>query len=257
MRRIAELAVLVAACTAFSGWTARAERDGSYLDDGASRQKSQAAPKHKASASKTPVTQKPATRTPTGDRQQPTPVHTPVSERAKSAMSPQQQQNVQQLQTDMTAIKQGSEVTPDQKKALNNSLAAMADGETKPDSAMVDDLATDLGSAMTDGNLSNKEKAQLSADMQKVLNSANIPMGEVESVIKDTQTILQASGVTTADVQKIVGDMKAISVEMQRRAAQATQTTPALGAARSAPSLTPGSVPPHRAALPAPSRLPR
>jgi hypothetical protein len=143
-------------------------------------------------------------------------------------MSAQQQTNVQTLSNDLNAIKSGSQVTPEQKQALSESLIAMADGATKPSQASVDALSADLSEAMTDGNLSNKEKMQLSNDLAEVMNSANIPKSEVDAAIADAQAVLTASGVDKADVQEIAGDLQAIAKEGQANAtATKTNTTAA------------------------------
>lgn len=131
-------------------------------------------------------------------------------------MSETQQQNIQKLTSDLQAIKQGSQVTPEMKQALKNDLMAMADGATKPDQALVQKLADDLADAMSDGNISNAEKAKLTNDLYAVMNSANIPASEVNQAIADAQVILAASGVTKQDVQTIANDMKAIVAEFQK-----------------------------------------
>ena len=133
--------------------------------------------------------------------------------RSGSRMSPTQQQNIQKLQADLQAIKQGSQVTPEMKQALKNDLMAMADGATKPDQALVQALANDLSKAMADSSISNQEKAQLTKDLYAVMNSANVPASEVNQAISDAKTILTASNVSQQDVQTIVKDLKAIGSE--------------------------------------------
>lgn len=148
-----------------------------------------------------------------------------------SHMSPQQQQNVAQLKTDLTEIKQGSQVTPEQKQELQSSLTAMAEGATRPDPVLVEALATDLSDAMSDGNLSNTEKMKLASELQKVMNSANIPASEVEAAIADAQAVLQASGVDQQDVEKVVADMQAIADEAKNNA-----PAPGAGSAAQSPA---------------------
>lgn len=131
-------------------------------------------------------------------------------------ISETQQQNIQKLTSDLQAIKQGSQVTPEMKQALKNDLMAMVDGATKPDQALVQKLADDLADAMSDGNISNAEKAKLTNDLYAVMNSASIPAAEVNQAIADAQVILAASGVTKQDAQTIANDMKAIVAEFQK-----------------------------------------
>lgn len=143
------------------------------------------------------------------------------SERNKptgSHLTPTQQQNMQKLQADLAAIKQGSQVTAEQKQALKNDLLAMVDGATKPDQVLVQQLANDVAEAMADGSLDNKEKAQLSNDLYKVMNSANIPVEEVNQAVADAQAILIASGVSKSDMQTIAVDLKAIATEAKNNA---------------------------------------
>ncbi|MBL8204511.1 MAG: hypothetical protein JNM09_09805 [Blastocatellia bacterium] len=135
-----------------------------------------------------------------------------------SNLSPTQQQNIQKLQADLQAIKQGSQVTTEQKQALKNDLMAMADGATKPDPALVQQLANDLSEAIADGSIDSKEKAQLANDLQKVMNSAGIPPEEVNQAIADAQAILASSGVDKSAVQTIVNDLKAIATEAKNNA---------------------------------------
>lgn len=130
-----------------------------------------------------------------------------------SHLSEQQTKNVQKLQADLNAIKQGSRVTQDQVNTLKADLMAMVDGATKPDQALVQKLANDLANAIADGKLTSKEKAQLSQDLYAVMNSANIPTSEVNQAIADAQTIFAASGITKEEVTVIVSDLKTIAAE--------------------------------------------
>lgn len=135
-----------------------------------------------------------------------------------SKLSDQQQKNIERLQSDLNAIKQGSQVTQNQITALKNDLIAIAERATRPDPALVDKLATDLANALADGKLSNAEKARLSQDLYAVLNSANISTAEINQAIADAQTILQASGITKNEVTAVINDLKAIANEAQSNA---------------------------------------
>ena len=139
-------------------------------------------------------------------------------------LSAQQQQNLQKLQTDLQAIKQGSTVTEAQITALKNDLLAMADGATKPDAALVQKLAADVAAAVADGKLSNAEKAKLAQDLDAVMDSANIPEAEVQQAISDAQAILTASGITKTEVQTVVKDLQAIAAEAKKNAQSAGTT---------------------------------
>jgi hypothetical protein len=146
-----------------------------------------------------------------------------------SRMSTTQQQNVQQLQSDANAIKQGSQVTQAQKDALKNDLNSMAKGASCPDPALTEQLTNDLSQAMAESQLSGKEKAKLMGDVEAVMNSANISKAQVNQAIADAQAILTASGISQAQAQAIVNDLKAIAAEAQKNAAGATAGTQGSG----------------------------
>lgn len=133
-------------------------------------------------------------------------------------MSEAQQQNLTKLKTDAEQIKSGSQVTQQQKDQLKRDLEAMIHGATRPDAALVDQLAADLSAAMADGKVSGLEKTKLMKDIEKVLNSSGISMTEVNAVIADAQAILAASGVSKADAQTIGNDLKAIAGELKKNA---------------------------------------
>jgi hypothetical protein len=146
----------------------------------------------------------------------------PTAEQAQAAratlkgkMSPQQQQNVTQLQQDLAGLKAGSQVTQSQKDALGQSLTSLAQGTVKPSPESVSQLSSDLSKALADGNLSKQEQIQLSQDIAVVMNSANIPASEVQAVIADVEDILISSNVDKADAQKITSDLQAIATELQ------------------------------------------
>ena len=93
----------------------------------------------------------------------------------KPTFSPQQQANLQKLQSDLTSMKSQSQVTPDQKKKLSADLQTLAEGTVKPSKASVDQLAADLSAATANSSISKAEQAKLMQDISAVLNSANIP----------------------------------------------------------------------------------
>lgn len=143
----------------------------------------------------------------------------------ETRMSDAQQQNVQNLATDLSSIKEGSSVTQEQKDALSTSLMALADGATQPDPALVETLASDLSDALADGDLSNKEMIQLANDLETVMNSANLEADEVAQAVSDAQSILDASGIDASDVETIVRDLEAIAEEAQSNASGAKPDT--------------------------------
>ena len=94
-----------------------------------------------------------------------------------------------------------------------NKPYALAEGATRPDKSTVEKLATDLSTALANGNVSNQEKAQLANDLQKVMNSANIPSEEVQAAITSITAVLQASNISQSDVATIKTDLQNIVTE--------------------------------------------
>ena len=129
-----------------------------------------------------------------------------------------QKANLQHLQTDLNAIKAGSTVTPEQKTAVADSLAAVADGATRPSDESITALANSLTTATADGNLTPKEKKQLSENIEAVLNSPGIPPEEVAALVSSTEALLTASGVSKEDAETLANDMRAIGEEIQANA---------------------------------------
>jgi hypothetical protein len=144
-------------------------------------------------------------------------------------MSDAQKRNLQKLQSDLAAIKSGSQVTQAQKDALAADLTSMAQGATRPDSSLVNQLSNDLSRAISDGKVSTAEIAQLSKDIQQVLDSANISSAQVNQAISDAQAILKASGVSQSDAQLVQSDLKAIAAEFQKNKPSTTGQPAATG----------------------------
>jgi len=132
-------------------------------------------------------------------------------------MSAAQQQNINQLVTDLKTIISKSLVTPEQKQQLKKDLLAGAEGVKKPSNDSVTKLANDLSTAWADQKLSPTEQTYLAKDINAVLNSANIPPAESQAALNSAQTILKYSGISKDDVQKINNDLKAIAAELQKK----------------------------------------
>ena len=150
---------------------------------------------------------------PTGERKPPTGTgKPPTGERADATapaaangdsvpkptgknLSGKQKSNASELIKDLQDIKAGSAVTPDQVKALADSLMTLAQGTTKPNPATVDKLAADLADVISDGGVSKSDIKLVADDVQEVLNSANVPQSEIDAVIANAQAIFVASGI--------------------------------------------------------------
>ena len=155
-----------------------------------------------------------------------------VSAAFDKVVSDQQQANLQKLSNDLSALQAGSDVTEAQVKALQTSLYAMCDGATKPSQESVNNLGTDLTTALDDGDLSNKEMAQLTHDLEAVLNSAGIPISEFTTVVNNLKAILTSSNIDKTDIEAIAADCKAIYDALNPPSSvtsPASRTTPAAG----------------------------
>lgn len=131
-------------------------------------------------------------------------------------MSDLQKKNLATLQSDLEAVKAGSEVTQEQKDALAKSLAAIPDGATKPSDEAVAALAGSLAEAKADGKMEPNEAKQLASDVMKVLESAGVPPEEVQAAMTDAKAVLEASGVDKADAELVASHLKRIADEIQK-----------------------------------------
>jgi hypothetical protein len=131
-------------------------------------------------------------------------------------ISQAQQQNIDKLQNDLTAIKAGSEVSPEQKQLLATDLTTLAKGATKPSKNSLTKLANDLSAALADKNVSAKDQGPLAKALNIVVNSANISPTQAQAFIKAAQDVLTKSGVPTQAAQTVGTDLKAIISELQK-----------------------------------------
>ncbi|MCB1056907.1 MAG: hypothetical protein KDD11_15510 [Acidobacteria bacterium] len=128
--------------------------------------------------------------------------------------NPQQQANLQQLKKDLSVIASGAKDAEDEIQNLAKHLQGMA--LQPPDPALVEQLATDLSAAVSDGSLSPKEMAQLTQAVYGVLNSAGLSQAELETLQDDVESILAASGVGRSEIEAVVHDLEAIYGSIQK-----------------------------------------
>ncbi|WP_165070699.1 hypothetical protein [Paludisphaera rhizosphaerae] len=124
------------------------------------------------------------------------------------------QQDVAKLVQDLSAIHQGSNVTPAEIKAVGTDLSAIAKVATKPDPKTVATLKTDVAAAASDGVITPAEAVKLEKDVSAVLVSANIPKSLAQQTAADVKTLVIASGVTKQQVKVILGDVQAILADL-------------------------------------------
>jgi len=137
-----------------------------------------------------------------------------IANRPQSRMiSEEQRANFEKLKTDLKALRDSSNITPEQKEKLVTDLRTMFQGANPPSQESLKAFANALSQARSDGTLSSLEKMNLVACAKAVLDSSNIPLEEVEAVIADTKEIIAASGIEQADVEEIGNDLRAIKQE--------------------------------------------
>jgi hypothetical protein len=140
----------------------------------------------------------------------------PVIPSGPQGISQAQQQNIDKLQSDLTAIKAGSEVTQEQKQGLTADCTVLAKGAIKPAKSSLTKLANDLANALADKNVSAKDQAQLAKSINIVVNSGGLSSAQAQSFIVAAQKVLTDSGVTAQDAQTVGADLKAIVSELQK-----------------------------------------
>ncbi len=128
-------------------------------------------------------------------------------------ISDAQRENLQKLFSDLNAIREDSEVTPEQITQLVGDVATLLDGATLPSEESVSQLLEDFHAAAEDGQFSPLELVQLSGDVDALLESADVSREEVQAVVADLLAIVEASGVTQEDFQSIADDLRAIVEE--------------------------------------------
>ena len=150
----------------------------------------------------------PATPTPRGGMQPGAP--------APQGIAPAQLQLIEKLQTDLTVIKSGKPITPQQKQQLTNDFAVLAKGVTKPSPPALDKLADDLSTGLAEKNVAFSGHAQLAKDINIVVNSGHLSTTLVLSYVTAAQTLLKSGGVPEPKAEAIGTDLKAIVTEVQK-----------------------------------------
>ena len=135
-------------------------------------------------------------------------------------MSDAQKSNVEALAKELKAIQEGSQVTEDQKKAMADSLMAIADTAHKPSQESVDNLVKSLNAAKADGEIAPNEAMRLAQDIAKVIDSSGASQEDVQGAIQDAQSILVASGVSKETAMVVAQDLQVIAKEVQSNVSQ-------------------------------------
>ena len=125
--------------------------------------------------------------------------------------------NVDKLETDLTAIKAGVDVSNDQKQTLQNDLNTLARGSVKPSKAALVKVTDDASAALSATNISPRERGQLAQAVNVVVNSSMTTPAQAQSFVVVAETALRSGGVDDTGVQTVSDDLKAILAEVQKK----------------------------------------
>ncbi|MDB6112112.1 MAG: hypothetical protein JWR69_3862 [Pedosphaera sp.] len=135
---------------------------------------------------------------------------------APRALNPAQQQAVDKLQADLTGIKAGSPVTPEQRLTLQSDFLTLAKGVAKPSKESLTKLANDLSTALANKNVSSVDRAVLAKTLNVVVNSGNLPVTQAQAFVTTAQNSLKASGVIEPELEPVIKNLQAIVAELQK-----------------------------------------
>jgi hypothetical protein len=139
----------------------------------------------------------------------------PLVPQGPQGIAPDQQQKIDKLEADLSAIKPASTVTPEQKQQLQNDIMSLARA-AKPSKDMIAKLATDLSAILADKTISAKDLAPLAKGINIVVNSANLSSTQTQTFISAAQAPLKTGGATDDQLQTIAGSLKAIVADLQK-----------------------------------------
>ncbi len=128
------------------------------------------------------------------------------------------------LQTDLAAIKTGTQVTPAQKQQLTQDLLAVAQGGKPATTAAK--MAEDLANACAEKQLSPASRSRLVQEIDAVLNPTKYPSAKMDGIYADAQAIFQErednpmAASSRRKAQTIADDLKAMGAEVQRGGAR-------------------------------------
>jgi hypothetical protein len=141
----------------------------------------------------------------------------PAQSAPAQALTPQQQA-VGRLQSSLTAIRPGVQITPELKDQLTRNLIAVSPATPKPSSQAAMRLSEDLTAALSQKLLSNASRNRLAQNLEAILNPATVKQSQVTDIVKDIQTIFESNGVTASEAKKAAGAAQAIATELRQTA---------------------------------------
>lgn len=143
----------------------------------------------------------------------------------QGGVSSDQQQLINRLQADLSAIKPGAPVGEAQKQQLQNDIAALTRSTSKPSKAHVTKLSDDLSAALAGNNISVHDPAQLAKDINIVMNSgsSSVSTTQAQSFVTATESILKSGGVGPTETGSVTTDLKTIVAELKQTKAKLYQ----------------------------------
>jgi methyl-accepting chemotaxis protein len=148
--------------------------------------------------------------------QAPPPPSAPAAPSGPQGISQAQQQSIDKLSTDLSAIKPGSEATADQKQQISTDILALAKGVSKPSKESLTKLVNNLSATLSDKSTSMTQQPQLAKSINVVVNSGNLTLGQSQAFIKAALDALKSAGVNEQQLQSIGTDLKSIVTDLQK-----------------------------------------
>jgi hypothetical protein len=146
-----------------------------------------------------------------------TPVIRPVTNAppAAPALTAEQEAALQQVITDLNAIKPGAKPAPAQIARIEASLAALTEGEARPSPETLSQLAGALAAGWGSQKMTGPEQQRFARSLRRVLNSAASSAAEVESAVSGAKSTLKYSGMEDAATRKVLETLQAIAATAQ------------------------------------------
>jgi hypothetical protein len=150
---------------------------------------------------------------------QPGTPQTPAQTAPAVPLTPQQQA-MARLQADLSAMRPGTQVTPEMKQQLTRDLIAISQATPKPSGQAAMRLSEDLASALSQKLLSNATRGRLAQNLNGILNPATTQPSQVADIVTDIQSIFESNGVPAADAKRAAEAAKAAAAELRKPAAK-------------------------------------
>lgn len=146
----------------------------------------------------------------------PAPGPTPSPSPAAPTLTPEQMQLVDKLAADLTGIKAGSIITPEQKEMLQNDAATLAKGAIKPSKESLAKLSASLSAALAGKDVTPRDQSLSAKAIYAVLNSGTLTAAQAQNAVNVVQNTLKSSNASEADVKAVTGDLRAIVADLQK-----------------------------------------